>query len=240
MRISDWSSDVCSSDLLDFLVIGRAEDEALHIDARQVDAIGVEAADGHDLLDLGDADLRGGRHRLVEIACGLAENQITALVGLPSLDDRQVGKDAALQDIILSIEILDFLAFGDRGADPGRGIESGNARAPGAAALGERALRTEFDLQFAGQILPLELLVLADIGGDHLPDLPGAEQLAQPLAVDAGVVARDGEVLDPRIADRVDQPRSRRPRPPIPDRAPLRSEERRVGKEWVRRGNTRW
>src|SRR3546814_1626708 len=57
-----------------------------------------------------------------------------------------------------------------------------------------------------GQILPLELLVLADIGGDHLPDLPGAEQLAQPLAVDAGVVARDGEVLDPRIADRVDQP----------------------------------
>src|SRR3546814_5762894 len=98
-------------------------------------------------------------------SCGLAENQITALVGLPSLDDRQVGKDAALQDIILSIEILDFLAFGDRGADPGLGIESGNARAPCAAALGERALRTEFDLQFAGQILPLELLVLADIGG---------------------------------------------------------------------------
>src|SRR3546814_7253076 len=102
--------------------------------------------------------------------------------------------------------MLELLAFGDRGADPGLGRESGNARAPCAAALGERALRTECDLQFAGQILPLELLVLADIGGDHLPDLPGAEQLAQPLAVDAGVVARDGEVLDPRIADRVDQP----------------------------------
>src|SRR3546814_8287905 len=52
--------------------------------------------------------------------------------------DRQVGKDAALQDIILSIEILDFLAFGDRGADPGLGIEPGNARAPCAARSEER------------------------------------------------------------------------------------------------------
>src|SRR5690606_20361219 len=91
-------------------------------------------------------------------------------------------------------------------ADAGPGIEARNARAAGAAAFGERALRTEFDLQFARQILPFELLVLADIGGDHLPDLPRAEQLAEPFAVDAGVVARDGEVPDPRIADRVDQP----------------------------------
>src|SRR3546814_3044171 len=84
MRISDWSSDVCSSDL-----------------------------DGDDFLDLGDADLCRGRHRLVEVARGLAEDEVAALVGLPSLDDRQIGEDAAFEDIILSVEVFHFLALGD-------------------------------------------------------------------------------------------------------------------------------
>src|SRR3546814_12661865 len=75
MRISDWSSDVCSSDL-----------------------------DGDDFLDLGDADLCRGRHRLVEVARGLAEDEVAALVGLPPLDDREVGEDAAFEDIIRSGE----------------------------------------------------------------------------------------------------------------------------------------
>src|SRR3546814_17612581 len=48
----------------ELLVIGRAENQALHIDAGEVDRVGVEAADGDDFLDLGDADLCRGRHRL--------------------------------------------------------------------------------------------------------------------------------------------------------------------------------
>jgi hypothetical protein len=54
--------------------------------------------------------------------------------------------------------------------------------------------------------LPLELLVLTDIGSDHLADLAGAQQLAEPLIVDAGIVGDDGQVLDPAVADGVDQP----------------------------------
>src|SRR3546814_9795737 len=104
MRISDWSSDVCSSDL-----------------------------DGDDFLDLGDADLCRGRHRLVEVARGLAEDEVAALVGLPPLDDREVGEDAAFEDIILSVEAIHFLALGDERADAGLGVEAGNARAAGAA-----------------------------------------------------------------------------------------------------------
>src|SRR3546814_14669595 len=103
MRISDWSSDVCSSDL--------------------VDRVGVEAADGDDFLDLGDADLCRGRHRLVEVARGLAEDEVAALVGLPPLDDREVGEDAAFEDIILSVEALHFIALGDERADAGRSEE---------------------------------------------------------------------------------------------------------------------
>jgi len=37
----------------------------------------------------------------------------------------------------------------------------------------------ELQLELAGQVLALEFLVLPDIAGDHLLDLPGVEQLAQ-------------------------------------------------------------
>src|SRR3546814_6484447 len=113
MRISDWSSDVCSSDLsrrrplargdeLDLLVVGRAENQPVDVNAGQMDLIGIEGAHGHDFLDLGDADLARGRHRLVEVARGLAEQQVARLVRLPALDDRQIGADAAFEDIFLA------------------------------------------------------------------------------------------------------------------------------------------
>jgi len=54
--------------------------------------------------------------------------------------------------------------------------------------------------------LSLELLVLADIGRDHLFDLPRAQQLSEPFAVDPGVVAGDREVFRSSIADCIDQP----------------------------------
>src|SRR6185436_19607763 len=41
--------------------------------------------------------------------------------------------------------------------------------------------------------------------GNHLLDLPGLEQQAEPVAVDAGVVADASEVLDARIAHCVNE-----------------------------------
>ena len=86
-----------------------------------------------------------------------------------------------------------FLPFGDEGAVAGRREEAADARAARADALGERALRHQLDLDLAGEELPLELLVLADVGRDHLPDLPRLQQNADAEVVDAGVVADDGE-----------------------------------------------
>src|SRR5678816_1566888 len=126
-----------------------------------MDAVGIEAADGHNLLYLGDADLAAGRGRLIEIAGGLAEHEVAAFVRLPALDNAEIGADAAFEDIVLAIEILDLLALGDLGADAGLGVEAGNSRAAGPHSLGKRPLRTEFDLQLTSQILPLELLILA-------------------------------------------------------------------------------
>src|SRR3546814_2716542 len=99
-------------------------------------------------------------------------------------------------DVGLAVELLMLLALGDDRSHAGLCIEARNACPARTAALGERPLGAEFDLELARQILPLELLVLADIGGNHLFHLPRAQQLAEPLIVDAGIVGGDDEILD--------------------------------------------
>ena len=65
------------------------------------------------------------------------------------MDDRKVGDEAALHDVTLAVEFAHVLAFGDLGAEAGLGEEGRDAGAAGADALGERALRVEFDLELA-------------------------------------------------------------------------------------------
>ena len=150
-------------------------------------------------------DLGRGRHHRIEVARGLSIDEVAFGVGLPGVHDRQVGDDAALHDVLLAVELALFLALGDVGAGAGAGEEGRDAGAAGADALGQRALRVEFDLQFAGEVLLREQLVLADVGRDHLLDLLGLQQQAEARAVDAGVVGDDGEVLHPGVADGEDQ-----------------------------------
>ena len=111
----------------------------------------------------------------------------------------------ALHHIALAVEFAHVLAFGDQRADAGLGEEGRHAGAAGADALGQRALRVELDLQFAGEKLLGEGLVLAHIGRDHLLDLARVQQHAEALAVDAAIVRHHGEVLDAGIADGEDQ-----------------------------------
>src|SRR5258708_26875298 len=123
-----------------------------------MDAVGVEAADRHDLLDLGDANLAARRRRQVEVARGLAEQQIAALVGLPALDDRKIRANAALEDIFLAAEFLDLFALGHLRAVARLCVKPGNACAARAHPLGERPLRAKFALNVAGHNFPPDLL----------------------------------------------------------------------------------
>src|SRR3546814_4750460 len=88
---------------------------------------------------------------------------------------------------------------------PTRRSADRNTRPACSATLCKRTLRAEFEFEFAGEILALELLVLADVGGDHLPDLTRAEQPPQPDSVDAGIVRHAGKVGDPKPFNRPDQ-----------------------------------
>jgi len=64
----------------------------------------------------------------------------------------------------------------------------GNSGATCPNALGKRALRIKFKLQFATGDKLLEQFVFADVGRNHFLDLALFEQNANAEAVDAGVV----------------------------------------------------
>ena len=133
---------------------------------------------------------------------GLKLRAVRRNIRLPDLSAFQAltsetsGISAQLHHVLLAVELADLLAVGHDGADAGLGEERRDAGAAGAQLLGQRALRREVELQFAGQVLALELLVLADVARDHLADLARREQLAEAEAVDARVVGDDRQVLD--------------------------------------------
>ena len=65
----------------------------------------------------------------------------------------EIGDETALHDVALAVELALFLALGDHRAGAGFGEERRDAGAASADALGQRALRIEFDLELAGEIL---------------------------------------------------------------------------------------
>src|SRR3954454_2046362 len=62
--------------LLDALLGVRHVDHALDVDAGRVDAVGIEFARLDQVLDLGHRDRGGGGHHGVEVARGLAIDQV--------------------------------------------------------------------------------------------------------------------------------------------------------------------
>ena len=140
----------------------------------------------------------GGGHHRVEVARGLPIHEVAVAVALPRAHEREVRLERQLEHVGSSVDHARLLALGHQRAVAGRREEAADACPAGANALRERALRHQLDLELAGEELPLELAVLADVGRDHLADLPGLEQTAQAEVVDAGVVADHGEAAVPR------------------------------------------
>jgi hypothetical protein len=142
----------------------------------------------------------------VEVARRQVEAQVAALVGHVGLHQRHVGHQRALHHVGLAVELAQLLALGHHGADAGLGEERRDAGAAGAQLLGQRALRRELELEFAGQVLALELLVLADVADEIIFLICRVcSSLPRPKSSTPGVVGDDGEVLDAAVAHGVDQ-----------------------------------
>src|SRR5208283_2989963 len=123
----------------------RDLDDAMHEDARRDDMLGIEIAEVDDLAHLGDRAARGGGHDGPEIARRLAIDQVTPAIAAQRLDEREVGADRVLEDIIATVDASRLLAFRERRAMAGRRVKGADAGARGADALGEVALRHEFE-----------------------------------------------------------------------------------------------
>src|SRR3546814_19553785 len=126
-----------------------------------MDAIGIQAAGRHHFLYFGNADFRGSGHGIIEVTSRFAEYEITRFVGFPSLDDRDVGKNPALQYIFLPVEDFHFLALGNLGADSGLGLKYGNSGPTRAAPQSPCSRRANFKLQSTGhKLAPKSILPL--------------------------------------------------------------------------------
>src|SRR3546814_19007723 len=76
MRISDWSSDVCSSDLFGKMMRRLFPDR--HLAATDPDVVKHGAASGHDSDDVGEHGARRGPHGFppaIELACEYSSNR---------------------------------------------------------------------------------------------------------------------------------------------------------------------
>src|SRR5882762_5086014 len=163
-------SSLPQSAALDALFILGALEDGVYVDAGGVDLVGFELADFHKLFNFGDDVIGGGGHHGIEVARGLAIDEIAPAVAFPGFDESEIAAQATLEDVVAAVEFAGFLSFGDHGAVAGGCVERGDAGSPGAEALAQRALRVQFYLQLPAQDQLLEEFVFADVGGDHLLD----------------------------------------------------------------------
>ena len=124
-----------------------ALNDAMHINAGQVDVIGIKAADRHNFFDLHDADLAAHGCGRIEVARCLAEDCVARGIRLPCFDDGQIGENTFFEDVILSTPTFYVLTLGNHGAYAGFGVEPGNTGTSCAHPLGQCTLRVELQLQ---------------------------------------------------------------------------------------------
>src|SRR5262249_59262869 len=77
--------------LLDVLYRVGYVHQALHVDAWRDDVVRIDIAGLHEVLDFGHGDLAGGGHHWIEVARGLAVNEVALGIAHPSMDDREIG-----------------------------------------------------------------------------------------------------------------------------------------------------
>src|SRR6266436_6667022 len=114
---------------LDFFVVVGTLEDGVDKDAGGVDLVGRELAEFDELLDFGDYVIGGGGHHGIEVARGLAVDEIAPAVALPGFDESEVAAKGAFQNVVAAIELASFFSFGDPGAVAGGRVEGRNPRA---------------------------------------------------------------------------------------------------------------
>ncbi len=142
-----------------------------------------------------------------EVARRLAVGQIAPAVALLRLDQREIGVDGRLEHIHAAIDLARFLALGQVRAIARGREEAADAGAGGADALGQVALRHQFQLQLARAVQRVKDvgIGLARERADDLAHLPVFQQGGQARIAIARIVVDDDEVARALGDQAVDQ-----------------------------------
>lgn len=178
-----------------------------------------------DAFGLHDGHPSRHRAQRVEVAGRRVEDAVSVPVGDRRPYQREVGADGLLQQIAAATELPCLLgrrgqrdaavrgvpprqaARLDLGPHAGRGVERGHSGTAGPQPFGESALRCQLHLQFTGQVLTGELLVLPHVGGGHPGDTAGPQQQTESPVVHSAVVGHDPQAGHARGGERRDQRR---------------------------------
>src|SRR6267154_2080665 len=181
--------------------------EAMHEDAWRHDALGIQVAERNDLVHRGDGQPGGRGHDRSEVARCLAVHEVAPSVALVSLDEGDVGVDRRLEHVHAPSNLARLLAFAQVGAVTRWREKAADASTRRAVALGEVALRYQFELVRAGAVQAIEDLRidLAWEAADDLAHAPGLEQCGEADFAVAGIVVDDGEVAGALRDEGVDQ-----------------------------------
>ena len=185
----------------------RAFHDACHEYAGQVNILGWQCVD--DLIHLDDGDARRLGEAGVEVLAAAAKLHVAEPVGAVSSQQGEVDPDRLLEHMAQAIEFADFLVRGDIGIRAGGGVEGGNARTAGTAALDQRALRHQLHFQLAGDDLPFACSLHAGAYRERRDQFAHLHAFGQDLSLDAtGTaqrVAHDAQLFRALLAQRGDQ-----------------------------------
>lgn len=187
-------------------------DDAVDIDAREVNLVGLDLADRDDVFGL--YDTAGGCfcHHRTKVSSGVAEDAVACLVDLVGAQDGNITLDSMFQVELLALEFTgltsvarlqggghlgtflrrthsdgDFSSF-DPCVDTSGGVEGRDTGTTSSDALGNCALRCEFDVQFSRKILLLNSLVGSEERQNDRGELAILNELGKTIGTSTGVV----------------------------------------------------
>src|SRR6266446_940745 len=136
--------ELADGSALDTLFVILALQDGVDKDAGSMNLVRVQLAKSGEVFYFGDDVIGGGGPHGIEVARGLAINEIAPAIALPGFDESEVATKAAFENAHVAAEVARLLAFGDHRAKASGRIERGNAGASRAQPLCESALRIQF------------------------------------------------------------------------------------------------
>jgi hypothetical protein len=85
-------------------------DDALHEDARRVDAGGGNITQRNDMTCLDDCHFGGHRHDRVEVPRAFAMRQIAPAIGLPGVDQGDIARQGVFQQTVAAVDYAGLAA----------------------------------------------------------------------------------------------------------------------------------